>query len=100
MDRLTVVKLGTRGAASPKKPLNSRRHIPRGWTQILKRESKILLDLFVEKMKICEDQEGRENLSIFYDVPRKRKPIVPWTNALQRMAPNLGISWKSSRAYR
>jgi hypothetical protein len=77
MDRLTVVKLGTRGAASPKKPLNSRRHIPRGWTQILKRESKILLDLFVEKMKICEDQEGRENLSIFYDVPRKRKPHRP-----------------------
>jgi hypothetical protein len=62
--------------------------------KILKHEAKILLDLLEVKNEDLQSQEGRrENLSSTRFL-EKENPIVPQTNAMQRMAPSLGIRWK------
>jgi hypothetical protein len=82
LDRVSVIKLGTRGAASAKKPMTAGGIFHNQADELVgihKHEAKILLDLCKEKnMKNCDQKGRRKNLSIFYEVSeRKKKPHPP-----------------------
>lgn len=78
LDRVSVIKLGTRGAASAKKPTTAGGIFHNQEDELVgihKHEAKILLDLCKEKnMKNCDQKGRRENLSIFYEERKKKAP--------------------------